>query len=198
VLTSLTFRKRLPADVFAREDAAELVALLTALARAGLPPSRVWVHLAEHPGPVGAIAAPVAAMIAHGGTAPEGLVAVASARLAEGGAPALHWLAVTARVADRTGAPVAAAYRGLVDGVHEELAQAEEREIALSGPRTTARVLASLPLAGAGLAALIGVNSVAVLLGSTPGRCCLVAGGACWFAGRRWMARLLRSVEDPR
>lgn len=190
-------RARAPAgQAFTRDDAAELAGLLAALSRAGLAPSRTWQILAEHSSGVAVPARSVAGMLAVGGSPADGLD-LAARDTRGSGAQALTWLRITSQLADRTGAPVARVYDGLTDGIHEELALGQEQAIALAGPRATAFVLTVLPLAGLLLGLLVGVNTMAVLVGTAPGRACLLGGVVLWLAGQRWIQRLMRSAAAP-
>lgn len=183
-----------PPAPFGTQDAAELAGLLAALSRAGLPPSRTWQILAGQPSGLAAPARVVSGMLTVGGSLADGLLA-AERETRGDGVPVLAWLRVTAAVAQRTGAGPARVYDELVHGIHEELEQAQERAVALAGPRATALVLALLPLAGFVLALLMGVNTLAVLTGSGPGRICLFAGAGLWFAGRQWIRRLMAAAQ---
>jgi tight adherence protein B len=178
---------------FGRDDAAELCGQVAALSRAGLPAPRVWQVLAQTRGPIAAVAATVAGMIEVGGSTAEGLRLVAGQQTGPG-VEALTWLAVTAEVIERSGAPAALVFDGVGEGLLAQIAQADEREVALAGPATTAAVLAALPLVGVGLGAVIGVNTLAVLLGTPLGLTCSASGGLLWLAGRRWTSRLVASA----
>jgi tight adherence protein B len=179
---------------FSRGDAAELCGRVAALSRAGLPAARIWPVLAESRGPTAEAAATVAGMLAVGGSTAEGL-RLAASRLSGPGVEALGWLAVTAEVIDRSGAPAALVLDEVGAGLLAQIAEADERETALAGPQATASVLAGLPLAGIGLGALIGVNVPAVLLGTRLGWFCALGGGLFWAAGRAWSSRLVRSAS---
>jgi tight adherence protein B len=181
------------AVTFSRDDAAQLCGRVAALSRAGLPATRVWPVLAEGRGPTAEPAAIVAGMIAVGGSVADGL-SLAAERVSGPGAEALAWLAITATVIERSGAPAALVFDGVGEGLLAQVAQADEREVALAGPRATALVLAGLPLVGMLLGAVIGVNTIAVLLGTPAGHACAVAGALFWGAGRRWTSRLVRSA----
>jgi len=174
---------------FSRDDAAELCGRVAALSRAGLPAARVWQVLAESHGRTAEAAGVVAGMLAVGGSTADGL------RLTGPGVEALGWLAVTAEVIDRSGAPAALVLDEVGAGLLAQIGQAEERDVALAGPRATASVLAALPLAGVALGALIGVNVLAVLLGTPLGWACTACGGLLWSAGRAWSSRLVRSAS---
>lgn len=181
-----------------RGDAAQLCGRISALSRAGVPPSRTWEVLAAGRGPGAKVAQTVAGMLSVGGTTAEGL-RLAAADCDGAGVEALGWLAAAAEVVRRSGAPAAAIFDGIGDGLLAQIAESDEREIALAGPRTTARVLAALPLIGLLLGAVLGVNTLGVLLGTGPGIACLLAGAGFWWAGRTWTARLVRtaSAGDP-
>ncbi|GAB6900361.1 hypothetical protein [Kineosporia succinea] len=182
----------------ARDDAAQLCGRVSALSRAGVPPGRTWEVLAAGRGPDARVATTVAGMMAVGGTTAEGLRLAASG--CDGpGVEALEWLAATAEVVRRSGAPAAAIFDGVGSGLLAQIAESDERDVALSGPRTTAKVLATLPVIGLLLGAALGVNTLGVLLGSAPGLACLVGGALFWWAGRRWTAQLVRSAsrENP-
>jgi tight adherence protein B len=178
---------------FSRDDAADLCGRLAALSRAGLPASRAWQVLAEGSGPTAEASGAVAGMIAVGGSIADGL-RLAARQVNGPGVEALAWLALIAEVVERSGAPSALVFDGVGEGLLAQLAQADEREVALAGPRTTAAVLAWLPLAGVALGALIGVNPLAVLLGRPVGWVCSAFGGLFWIAGRRWSSRLVASA----
>jgi len=178
---------------FSRDDAAQLCSRVAALSRAGLPAGRVWAVLAEAQGPTSEAARIVSGMVAVGGSTTDGLH-LAAQQVAGPGREALGWLAVTAEVIDRSGAPAALVFDGIGTGLLAQISQADEREVALAGPRTTAFVLTTLPLVGVVLGAVIGVNTVAVLLGTPVGWGALAGGGLLWFAGRRWSLRLVRSA----
>ncbi|WP_285617033.1 hypothetical protein [Kineosporia sp. NBRC 101677] len=135
----------------------------------------------------------VAGMLEMGGTTAEGL-RLAAADCEGPGVEALEWLAATAEVVRRSGAPAASIFDGIGAGLLAQIAESDEQEVALAGPRTTARVLAALPLIGLLLGAVLGVNPLEVLLGTGIGVVCLLAGSAFWWAGHWWTARLVRNV----
>jgi tight adherence protein B len=169
-------------------DVAGLAEQVAALSRAGLPWSRVWQAVAAAPGPLQALTIRVAAQLEAGGTAAEAL------RLCDG-PDAAAWLSVACEVAERTGAPVADVLERFAAAVRSDAAAAADRAAALAGPRATATVLAWLPLGGALLGLLVGADPVGTLLGTGPGRVCLVAGLGLWLLGRRWAAALIGRAE---
>jgi tight adherence protein B len=185
-----------------RQEIADLVGRLAALTRAGVPPGRAWRVLATSDGPGAEIARVTSDMIASGGSTADGLALAVDAWPPANGPPgakdALGWLAVATDVMDRSGAPSAAVYDGMAVGMLAELARIDEQEVALAGARTTASLLAALPLVGAGLGFLMGANVVAVLVGTPIGRACLVLGVTAWLVGRRWTRRLVASAADEK
>ena len=173
----------------------EVVALaerLAALARAGVPETRAWQVLAAAGDAGGRTAGMVAAMAAAGGSVTAGLRLAATGP--PPGPPALAWLALAQDVLERSGAPPAAVLDRFAAATRAEIAQREERSVALAGPRATATVLAVLPLVAPGLGWLMGADPVGTLAGTSAGRCCLVVGAAAWLAGRWWTGRLVASA----
>ncbi|MFV0253515.1 MAG: type II secretion system F family protein [Beutenbergiaceae bacterium] len=106
-------------------------------------------------------------------------------------------LAATAAcsLAHRSGAPLAEVIDVVVAAIAEANEAQEQRRTALAGPRSTARLLSWLPLAGLATGVLLGADPLSVLLGSAAGAVCLVAGAALFIAGHRWVAVLVRQAE---
>jgi tight adherence protein B len=169
-------------------DVAGLAEQLAALSRAGLPWVRVWQAVADTPGPMQPLCMQVATRLGAGGTAAEGLRDVP-------GPASVRWLAVACDVAERAGAPVADVLERFAGAVRADVAASSDRDAALAGPRATATVLAWLPLGGVALGLLIGADPIGTLIGTTPGRVCLVTGLTLWTVGRRWTVALIRRAE---
>lgn len=177
-----------------RDDVIELAGQVCALARAGVGDREAWPLLASVRGPAGSVAAVVAGMIAVGGTASEGMW-LAAERSTGPGSAALGWLAVTLQVSQGSGAPAAGVLDQVGEALQVELARAGEREVALAAPVATATVLATMPLLGAGLGLMLGVDTPAVLLGTLPGQVCLALASLLWAAGRSWFRRLVAAAQ---
>lgn len=64
----------------------------------------------------------------------------------------------------------------------------------LASTRATVFVLAGLPVMGAGMGLILGSDSIAWLIGSSPGRVCLAFGIALELLGWLWNKRLLNRV----
>lgn len=109
--------------------------------------------------------------------------------------PVLFQLAACWQVAERTGSGLAAA----VDQLATTSRQAErirgELEAQLAAPRTTARLLAGLPVIGVLFGTLLGADPVGWLLGTGFGRACLVGGMLFTIAGTWWTGRIAARVE---
>ncbi len=185
--------------------ASSLAAELAALLRAGLGPVDAWHHAATAAGSVVgprpealavSVAARSAALAARAGgdvgqalrgAAPRGEVPAPLARLAAA------W-----DVAARTGAPTADVLDALARGLAAERDEVLGLRAALAGPRASAVVLALLPLAGVGLGLLMGVNPVGVLVGTTVGRVCALAGLGLGAGGWWWTSRMVAAAARVR
>ncbi|HEY6745482.1 MAG TPA: type II secretion system F family protein [Mycobacteriales bacterium] len=101
-------------------------------------------------------------------------------------------------VSERSGAPAAA----VLDRVEQDLRarQAQHREIAaqLAGARSTAGLLAILPVLGIGLGAAMGARPLAVLLSEPRGQLALLVGVAMEALGVLWTARIVAGAQGPR
>ncbi len=99
------------------------------------------------------------------------------------------------RVSAATGAPLALSLDRMAGAAADAAATARTVRATLAGPRMTARLLALLPVVGLALAALSGTDPLAVLLGTPPGRLCLVVGVLLDVAGLLWIERLANAAE---
>ena len=176
----------------AGDRAAELAERLAGIARAGLPPGRIWALLAARPGPQAALAAAMLPWLEAGVPAGRALGAVA-ARTGEATVDGrgLSCLAVALDACEHAGAPLAPTLEGLAIALRADEEARRERETALAAPRATARVMTALPAVGLLLGAALGADPLAVLAGTPVGRAALVLGGLLWLAGRWWIRRLV-------
>lgn len=104
-----------------------------------------------------------------------------------------------ARLAHRSGVPLADLVSALarVETVRE--AGRLSREVALAGPRASARLLSWLPLVGLALGVLVEPRTLAVLFATPVGWVMLTTAAALMAVGRRWMGALVRrAVESGR
>lgn len=76
-------------------------------------------------------------------------------------------------------------------------AEAQRREVAaeLAAVRTSARILAGLPLMGLILGTAMGAAPLGILLHTVAGQLCLTVGTACILAGLAWMNHIVRAAE---
>lgn len=124
----------------------------------------------------------------------------AEALAALDGGPATRHRAIGAvwAVSERSGAPTAA----VLDRVEQDLRarEAQHREIAaqLAGARSTAGLLAILPVLGIGLGAAMGARPLTVLLGEARGQLALVVGVVLEALGVLWTARIVSAAQGPR
>lgn len=112
--------------------------------------------------------------------------------LPDGDDPAWHDVRTVIAVAERTGAPVADALRALAAAMRRTAASDRAVRVALAGPRTSARVVLTLPVFGLALASAWGAGAVEVLVTGPVGWCCTVSAAILVLAGRRWSAGLVR------
>jgi tight adherence protein B len=98
-------------------------------------------------------------------------------------------------LAAQTGAPLAVILDRIAGSIQSEVEL--DREVAVeAGPaRATARLMAVLPIFGLGLGFLLGVNPVAVLVGSGLGVACLVGGLALACCGVWWIERIVSALD---
>ena len=113
------------------------------------------------------------------------------------GGAGLADVAAAWHLAEQTGAPLAAILDRIAGSIQSEVEL--DREVAVeAGPaRATARLMAVLPVFGLGLGFLLGVNPVAVLVGSGLGVACLVGGLALACCGVWWIERIVSALDGP-
>lgn len=150
---------------------------------------------------VGALAdaAAVVGMLRAGLAPRDAFVAAGWGEPGDDGAPAgaAPEFAVAARLAHATGAALAPVLDACAAAARDEAEASLAREVALAGPRLSARVLAWLPVAGLALAVLIDAGVLRVLA-SAIGAVLLVVAGALTLAGRWWMRRLVARARPAR
>ncbi len=168
-----------------RDDVQALRALAAEL-RSGLPPAEALRVAAGVPAGKGLrermLAA--AAVAAVGGDT--------AATLAEGSSPASPHAGLAAAwgVCQSTGGRLAAPVSRIAAAATLDLRLRREADAAMAGARASARLLAALPLAGAGLGALSGTGALTVLVSTAPGQGCLVLGAGLDLLGLAWLDRI--------
>ena len=126
-----------------------------------------------------------------GGDIPEALRAEAAAP----GCDLLASVAACWSVAEGRGAGLASALERLVDADRAADEVRTQLDAHLAAPRATARMLATLPLLGLVMGMAFGGDPVGWLLGSLPGRACLLGGLGLIALGLLWTSRIVARVE---
>ena len=114
----------------------------------------------------------------------------------EPGLGGLAGLAACWRVGAETGIGFAAVLDRFAETVRADLAHRAEVSAQLAGARSSARLLAALPIVGMALAAGLGTNPLTFLLGTPYGLVCLLAGAALDAAGLWWTRSLAANAEN--
>ncbi|WP_102144800.1 type II secretion system F family protein [Mycobacterium hubeiense] len=146
----------------------------------------------EVDGAVAASLREVAARAGLGADVPAGLRGVA-----RGSTLSAHWerLAVCWQLAETHGLAVATLIRTAARDIVERERFTARVHAAMAGARTTAAVLAGLPLLGVGLGQLIGADPLRFLLSGGGGGWLLVVGVVLACAGLTWSDRITREVS---
>lgn len=178
--------------------AAEVVALCGAAVgelRAGAQPGQALTaalrRSAAGPGGPAAAEAGVLAAAAFGGDVPGALRQAAR----EPGAEGLAGMAACWRVSVDGGAGLAAGLDRLEGALRAERDRRESLRAQLAGARSTAVVLALLPLMGLLIGTGLGADPLRVLLHTPMGWGCLLAGGVLEGLGILWCRRIVRTGE---
>lgn len=111
------------------------------------------------------------------------------------GAHALRNLAACWEVAERSGAGLALAVSRLADGVRATEQARAQLDAEVAAARTSAHLLAALPLFGLLIGHWIGAEPLTWLLASWIGRGVLLAGVLLQLIGLAWLRRMVTSVE---
>ncbi|MFS8199046.1 type II secretion system F family protein (plasmid) [Streptomyces sp. CWNU-52B] len=175
--------------------ATEVIALCGVLAgevRAGRQPGEALLGAARDSGGLGEARAVVLAAARFGGDVPGALTEAARRPGAEG----LLGLAACWRVAVDRGAGLAAGLDRLEGALRAERDQRADLRAQLAGARSTAVLLAGLPVLGVLLGTALGAAPLRVLLHTGAGLGCLLVGGALEGAGLCWALRIVRGAES--
>lgn len=184
-----------------------VVQQLAALLKGGRTPARLWEEIWDVYGASGSHA--------YGLSAGSGAM-VAAARAAAGrGIPVSEairraspsafprrdresriWseLAACFDIAEASGCPLADVLTRFAAQLEVEDDADAARQTALAGPKATVSLLTWLPLMGLGLGMALGVDPLAILLGTPWGLAALAAGAGLTVAGRWWSARLVAAA----
>jgi tight adherence protein B len=126
----------------------------------------------------------------------------AGGRRGEGGEAAKQiWRVLAAAwfVATEAGAPLGRCLSDIADSLCAVGQVEREVEAALSGPAATTRLVTALPAVSVVSGWVLGLDTIAVLVGSFAGITCLVAGLVLMVLGRAWSSLLVRRARrvDP-
>ncbi|MEV0638589.1 type II secretion system F family protein [Streptomyces sp. NPDC050619] len=171
-----------------------VIALCGALAgevRAGRQPGEALLRAAHDFGGLGDAQAAVLAAARFGGDVPGALATAAR----QPGADGLLGLAACWRVAVDQGAGLAAGLDRLEGALRAERDQRADLRAQLSGARSTAAMLAGLPVLGLLLGTALGADPLHVLLHTGAGLGCLLIGGVLEGLGMWWALRIVRGAE---
>jgi tight adherence protein B len=175
--------------------AEQVVGLLTAFAaelRAGAAPVVALdraVRDVTAPG-LAADLEPVVESMRLGADGPSALRAAAAAHH-----PELGWLAAGWELADAHGVPLAPAATQIAVAARDQLRHVAAIRAELAGPRTSARMLALLPVVGLALGSALGADPLHVLVATPAGLVCLVGAVLLEYAGLRWTTAQVRRAE---
>lgn len=111
------------------------------------------------------------------------------------GASGLRALGAGWRVAEQSGAALAAVAERIADALRGEEQVRRQVVAGLAGTRATGRLLAGLPVLGLGLGYAVGAHPLDFLTGTLIGWLCLTAGLVLAGAGMAWIERLADSCE---
>ncbi|MGW0821884.1 type II secretion system F family protein [Streptomyces sp. NPDC002845] len=174
-----------------------VIALCGALAgevRAGRQPGEALLRAARATDGcdgLGAAQAVVLAAARFGGDVPGALADAAR----QPGADGLLGLAACWRVAVDRGAGLAAGLDRLEGALRAERDQRADLRAQLAGARSTAVMLAGLPVLGLLLGTALGADPLHVVLHSAAGFGCLLVGGVLEGVGLWWALRIVRRAE---
>jgi tight adherence protein B len=134
------------------------------------------------------------AAVRFGGSVPEAFRVLAELPGAEGA----MGIAACWQVASSSGAGLSAGLDRVAEGLRAERALYETVRAELAGPRSTAALLAALPLFGLLLGAGLGADPLRMLLHTPSGLVCLGLGALLECAGIGWTGRIARGAEPAR
>ncbi|MCX2732865.1 type II secretion system F family protein [Saccharopolyspora sp. NFXS83] len=172
--------------------------LLVAELRAGSHPASAAEGAAAEADPaVSGVFRDLAATARLGGDAAAVLISAAGSGPVERGGDPLARAGRAWALADRHGVALAELLDSVRRDLEHRVAFAHDVEAKLAGPRSTAAVLAGLPLLGLALGQASGADPLAVLANGLLGQALLVAGVSLLCAGVVWTVRLTESVVRP-
>ncbi|WEO78022.1 hypothetical protein BJQ94_02990 [Cryobacterium sp. SO2] len=135
-----------------------------------------------------------ASVAAHAGGSVADAISAEAALLAPQAGDAWRALAAAWDVATQAGAPLAACLRDLA-GAFRDLGQLHrDLDVALTGPRATARMVLVLPVVALLFGTVLGFDTLHTLFLTVPGLACLTVGCLLMLAAARWNRRLVAAA----
>lgn len=189
---------RRQAAVF-RAEVAQVLRSTTADLRAGVEPAAALRAATGgttlHAGRAGGTDAFAAWQTVHAAGRSDVQTALQAAATTPGG-ESLADVSAAWHLAEQAGAPLAVILDRMAGSLQGEVELDREVAAEAEPARATARLMAALPLFGLGLGLLLGVNPVAVLVGSGLGVACLVAGLVLACCGVWWIDRIVSALDE--
>ncbi|MEY4981399.1 MAG: hypothetical protein RL174_737 [Actinomycetota bacterium] len=93
------------------------------------------------------------------------------------------------------GAPIANSLNRLAEGLESNQKSNRKIHLAFESPRLTAKLITWLPVAGIGLAQLLGLNPISAIFSNTLALLALFIGSTLLVVGHYWSKRLLSDAE---
>ncbi len=128
------------------------------------------------------------------GADPEAVARALDAAGSEASLSGCRHLAACWRIGSGTGAGFAVALDHVAAALRADARAREDLQAQMEGPRSTARLLAGLPLFGLILGATMGASPLTFLFGTAPGWGCAIAAVGLELAGLAWTRRLVRGA----
>ena len=100
-------------------------------------------------------------------------------------------MSAASHLAVRLGAPLALVLQSVDAALRLDAQMQSDREAALAGPQTTARVLLALPFLGLLLGWVLGANPIRTMISGGVGTLSFILGGVCLGIGRWWISKLV-------
>ena len=184
-----------------------VVQQLAALLKGGRTPARLWEEIWEVygssgsnayglSGGSGAMLAAARAAAGRGIPVSEAIRRASPSAFPRRDRESRIWseLAACFDIAEASGCPLADVLTRFAAQLEVEDDADAARQTALAGPKATVSLLTWLPLMGLGLGIALGVDPLAILLGTPWGLAALAAGAGLTVAGRLWSARLVAAA----
>lgn len=173
-------------------DVATMTLQLAVLLESGAIPERVFSHIAEATqgeSLAGESARRIGERIAHGENAADALELEGEQWV---------WIACAWRIARAVGAPLSPALRSMASVAIDSQEAADDVQIALAEPASTARLMLWLPALSLLMGVALGFDSLRILVTNPIGIGCLIAGLILIVLARAWTKRITTAAMGVR